>query len=111
MNLLTINVQVSVKWITKKKNEKKDKVFPIKGQKYIPLLQSCKIYQGDYIFKDDYIGETEHNVVTRWDEHNNPMHDSEPAHHVKNDLNHSFNSLIISDTSTNKRIRKNLEAT
>ena len=42
------------------------------------------------------------NVVTRWGELINPKHDSEPAYHLKNNLNHTFNwftmcSITIGD--------------
>ena len=38
------------------------------------------IYQGDCICRDEYIGKIEElNIMIRWDEHNNPKHDSERA--------------------------------
>ena len=69
-----------------------------------------KIYQGDCISKDDYIGETELNVVTRLREHNNPTHDSGSEHHLKNQLNHSFNCFTIVDAPNKKQTQKILEA-
>lgn len=51
--------------------------------------------------QSQYIVMMEHNVVT-WGELNNPMHDSEPAHHFKNHQNHSFNLFVITNASNNK---------
>ena len=81
--------------------------FPLKDKN---MYHSCKIYLGDCICKDDYIGVTERNVVTRLREHNNPTHDSEPANHLKNQLNRSFNCFTIADASNNKQTQKILEA-
>ena len=69
----------------------------------------CKIYQGDYIFKDDYIGETECNIITCWSEPYNPTQDS-PAQHLKNSLNHKLNWLIVAKASSNKLTQKKLES-
>ena len=57
--------------------EKSDNVFIVKGKVYVA---TCKIYQGNYICKDDYIGEAGRNIVIRWGEHNNPTHDSNLVH-------------------------------
>ena len=45
--------KISIKWVTKNVIS----LFPLNDKKYVP---SYKIY------KDDYFGETERNVVTRW---------------------------------------------
>ena len=95
--------KISIKWITKKVKS----FFPLKDKNMYP---SCKVYQGVCTCTENYIGETERNTVTRWREHNNPTHDSEPAKHLRNNLSHSFNWLIIASASKNKRTRKNLEA-
>ena len=48
------------------------------------MYSSCKIYQGYSVYKDDYISETERNIIiTRWGERYNPMNDSELANHLK----------------------------
>ena len=39
-------------------------VVSSKGQNIYP---SCKMYQGDLNVKDNYIGGTEHHVVTHWE--------------------------------------------
>ena len=40
-------------------------VFFIKGKKYIFLLQNLS---KEYIYQDDYFGEEERDVITRWNE-------------------------------------------
>ena len=37
--------------------------------------------------KDNYTGKTERIVISRWEAHNKPTHDSEPAEHLKSNLN------------------------
>ena len=51
--------------------------------RYKNMNRPCKIYQGDCIYKDNYIGETKRNGITRWSEHNNPTHDSELVQRLK----------------------------
>ena len=43
----------------------------------------------------DYIGETMRNVQVRNDEHSNPCNDSEPTHHLSENLSHSFSWQIL----------------
>ena len=59
-----------------------------------------------------YIGETNRNVKTRWDEHEDVRKNSEPAKHLLNDTNgnHSFQWRIICNAPSNFRQRRNLEA-
>ena len=40
---------------------------------------------------NNYIGETVRNTVTRWSEHNNPDHKSEPAEHIERNIDQVFN--------------------
>ena len=49
-------------------------------------------------------------MATRWGEHNNPTHDSEPAKHLSNNIHHSYNWSILANASKYTRTRKNLEA-
>ena len=44
---------------------------------------ACKIYEGICSCSANYIGETKRNVETRWNEHENPNKDSEPAKHLR----------------------------
>ena len=68
------------------------------------MYPSCKSCQGDCISKDDYIGDTERNLITRWRDHNDPKNDSEPEKHLYNNLNHSLNWFIVASASTYKHI-------
>ena len=77
------------------KTMKVRQVFPLKEKNPYP---SCKIHEGVCSFKQNYIGETKRNVITRWSEHENPNKDSEPAKHL---FQHRF-SMGSSDVSTYK---------
>lgn len=68
------------------------------------MYPSCKICQGNCICKNDYIGDTERISITRWNDHNDPTHDYEAEQHLYNNLNHSFNWLIVASASSNKGI-------
>ena len=74
------------------------------------LYPACKIYYGKCQRGEDYVGETIRNTATRWTEHNNPTHKSEPAQHMKNHIGHLFDWSILYNASSNSQIRKNLEA-
>ena len=50
------------------------------------LYPACKIYYGKCQCGEDYVGEIIRNTETRWSDHNNPTHKSEPAQHVKNHI-------------------------
>ena len=62
-------------WKTKKVRQ----LFPLKEKNSYPL---CKTYEGVCSCKKNYIGGTKRNVITRWNEHENPNKDSEPAKHL-----------------------------
>ena len=48
------------------------------------LYQACRICYGECEhYRYNYIGETVQNTVTRWSEHNNPDHKSDPTEHIK----------------------------
>ena len=51
-------------------------LLPLKKEN---VYSSCKIYARDCSCKENYIGETERNVITRRNEHENPNKVSEPA--------------------------------
>ena len=74
------------------------------------LHPACKIYYGKCQCDEDYVGETIRNTTTRWSEHNNPTHKSEPAQHIKNHIGHLFDWSILCNAPSNNQIRKNLEA-
>ena len=74
------------------------------------MYPKCKIYYGEYEqCKNNYIGETVRNTVTHWLEHN-PDQKSEPAEHIKRNIDHVFKWKILCPASSHKRLRKSLEA-
>ena len=95
--------QLVIKWKTKKVKN----LFFIKDKN--PHL-SLQIYEGVCSCGDNYIGETERNVVTRWEEHENPGHNSEPAKHLKANPTHTFSWRCIIKAPKGSKERKFLEA-
>ena len=71
---------------------------------------SCKIYEGVCSCNETYIGETKRNVEVRWCEHNNPKHQSEPAKHIKDNIEHQFIWKILCDAPDFYQTRKTLES-
>ena len=71
---------------------------------------SCKVYIGECICGATYVGETLRNVEERWAEHNNIKMKSEPAKHLAENNNHSFQWKVLISAPKNTRTRKNLEA-
>ena len=51
-------------------------LVPLKKKNPYP---SCKIFEGVCSCKENYIGETKRNVMTRWNDHENQIKDSELA--------------------------------
>ena len=71
---------------------------------------ACKIYEGICSCSANYIGETKRNVETRWNEHENPNKDSEPAKHLRKFLDHKFDWKILLTAPTSAKLRKILES-
>ena len=69
-----------------------------------------KSYEGVCSCKENYIGETKRNVVTRWNEQENLKKDSEPAKHLFQQPGHVFQWKVLISAPMNNRKRKNLEA-
>ena len=96
--------RLAISWKTRKMKT----LFKIKDKNLYP---ACIIYHGECEHcGDNYIGETVRNTVTRWSEHNNPDHKSEPAEHIKRNIDHVFNWKILCPAPSQKHLRKNLEA-
>ena len=93
----------AIKWSTKKVKQ----LFSTKDRNPHPV---CKIYEGTCSCDMNYIGETKRNVETRWNEHNNPNRDSEPAKHIRAFPDHEFTWNVLMTAPINTRVRKNLEA-
>ena len=92
-----------ISWNTRKLSS----LFRLKDKNLYP---ACKIYYGRCQCGEDYVGETIRNTTTRWSEHNNPTHKSEPAQHIKNHIGQLFDWSILYNAPSNNQIRKNLEA-
>ena len=95
--------RISIYWITKKVKS----LFPLKDKNIFPTY---KIYHGLCSCKKKYIGESKHNSATRWGEHNNCTRDSEPPRHWNKTIRHSYNWIILANSSNHARTRKNFEA-
>ena len=93
---------VRIKWLSKKIKI----LFRAKDKS---LHQVCKIYKGVCSCSESYISETIRNVEVRCDEHNNPMKKSNPSKHIKDNLYHAFNWLVLANTPKNMFQRKVLE--
>ena len=65
------------------------------------LLQNSKVVcKGDCSCGVDYIGETVRNLAVRITEHSNPLHNSEPAKHLRENPSHSFTWRVLSSAQT-----------
>ena len=94
---------IKIVWNTRKVKT----LFRIKDKNPHP---SCKIYEGVCSCNETYIGETKRNVEVRWCEHNNPKHQSEPAKHIKDNIEHQFIWKILCDAPDFYQTRKTLES-
>ena len=70
----------------------------------------CKIYEGVCSYKENYKGETKRNVITSWNEHKNPIRDSEPTKNLFQHPDHVLQWKVLMSVPMNNRKRKNLEA-
>ena len=92
-----------IAWRTKKVKQ----LFRLKDRNPHP---ACKIYEGVCSCAKNYVGETKRNVEVRWREHENINKESEPAKHLRDFPDHSFQWKVILNAPLNTRLRKNIEA-
>ena len=95
--------RLAISWNTRKLSS----LFRLKDKNLYP---ACKIYYGKCQCGEDYVRETVRNTATRWSEHNNPTHKSEPAQHIKNHIGQFYDWSLLCNTPSNNQIRKNREA-
>ena len=62
-------------------------LFPLKEKISYP---SCKIYKRACSSKKNFIGEIKRNVITGWNDHENPIKDWEPAKQHFEQPDHDF---------------------
>ena len=95
--------EVRITWLTKKLKT----LFRVKDKS---LHYTCKIYKGVCSCGESSIGETIRNVEVRWDEYNNPMKNSNPSNHIKDNLDKVFNWSVLANAPKNMFQQKILEA-
>ena len=95
--------RLAISWNTRKLKS----LFKLKDKNLYP---SCVVYYGECYCGANYVGETFRNTTTRWSEHNNPNHKSDPADHIKRNIDHIFQWKIICSAPVERHLRKNLEA-
>ena len=84
-NFTSDNFRSVIPWKTRKIRT----LFSVKGKNLYP---SCKIYYGICGCGEDCTGQTERNIKTRWSEHKNAQHNSEPARHILKNVDHIIRS-------------------
>ena len=94
---------VKIKWLMQKVKN----LFRVKDKS---LHQACKIYKGVCSCGESYVGETVRNVEVRWGEHNNSTKVSNSSKHIKDNVDHAFDWLVLARAPTNTFQRKVLEA-
>ena len=89
LNRLKCYTQNKFNFIITWKTRKIRTLFPLKDKVEISY-SSDVIYRGVCSCAEDYIGETDRNSITRWNEQDDTRKSSEPAKHLKNNAGHQF---------------------
>ena len=82
-------------------------LFPLKDK---IEHKACVIYEGKCSCGESYIGETERNAFDRWNEHDKPSKNSEPAKHLLKHPTHKFEWNILTPAPKINFKRKIMEA-
>ena len=97
------NFRLAISWKTRKIKS----LFNTKDKNRYP---ACTIYYGECEqCGDNYTDEAVWNTLTRWLERNNPDHKSEPAEHMKRNIEHVFKWKLSCPAPSQRHLRKNLE--
>ena len=93
-------ILIDIPFCETKENKSKSfikKIHHFKNIKYyISIIKDqnsyrgCRFYHGLCSCTVNYIGESKRNVTTRWGEHNNPTHNSEPPKHLNENNQHNY---------------------
>ena len=75
------------------KTSKIRSLFSVKDK---TIHTSNVVYKCTCSCNEQYIGETDRNSSIRWSEHNNPTHNSDPAKHISEYLNHIYEWDLLS---------------
>ena len=91
------------------KTRKSWSLFQLKDK--VDSKHCCNVvYEGTCSCGSNYIGITDRNAGLRYDEHNNPKKNSEPAKHIKRNEGHVFTWKIVCKTPKYKMKNRILEA-
>ena len=102
-HFIKINFDIAISWETRKIQT----LFHLKDKTLYPAR---KIYYRICECREDYIGETNRETITRWSEFDNPPKDSQPPRYLDKHISHVFSWRILCHLSKKIDIRKNLEA-
>ena len=94
---------VGVKWF----NRKIRTLFQLKDKSLHP---ACKIYERICNCVEKIFGETKRNGEITWMEHNTPSNKSNPAKHLRDNIDRSFTWKVICNARNRKLAHKILEA-
>ena len=107
INRLDMFTEYKYKFIIIWETRKIRSLFPLKDK---VVHKSCIIYDGICSCGQEYIGETKRIAKIRFDEHDNPLKNSEPSKHLRKFPNHAFRWNIITSAPKSLLKRKILEA-
>ena len=96
-------MDIVVKWFTKKIRS----LFHLKDKN---PHSAWKTYEGTCPCLGKYIDETKRNVEERWNEHQKPNKNSEPAKHLRDFPDHKLNWKRLPTGPTNSKLHKILES-
>ena len=70
----------------------------------------CVIYEGTCAWNRTCISDTKRHARIKWDEHEDPRKESEPAKHLRSHPGHSFSWKVLLSAPANNHVRKIMKA-